>query len=120
MVYHSRHCSVIDTSTSPIKKLWESSKGMGEHHVNDRNPEAECKKWLLDNGYLPIEGSQFWEMGKKVIVRWSAFYETTIVVPQSVSLDSQLVKDEAANINIDVPGSTYQTDTWEIEKIVHA
>jgi hypothetical protein len=48
----------------------------------------------------------------KKIVRWIAVYETLINVPEGEDED-----DEAANILIDVPGSTYQTDTWEVEKI---
>jgi len=54
---------------------------------------------------------------KKLIVRWHADYETIIEVPFDVPIDSQAVKDEAVNIPIDVPGSEYQTDTWEVESI---
>jgi len=54
---------------------------------------------------------------RKVIVRWEAVYETTIEVPVDAPLDSQAVKDEAGGISIDVPGSEYQTDTWEVESI---
>ena len=57
---------------------------------------------------------------RKVVVRWEAVYETTIEVPVDAPLDSQTVKDEAAGINLDVPGSEYQTDTWEVESIKEA
>ena len=117
MVYHSRHCSVIDTSQSPIKRLWDATKGMAEHHINNRNPKQECIQWLTDNGYCPIEGTEFWQKGKEVIVRWQAVYETKLVVPLDASLDSATIREEAANINLDCPGSTYQTDTWEVESI---
>lgn len=54
---------------------------------------------------------------RKVVIRWQAVYETTIEVPVDSPLDSQAVMDYAADIPIDVPGSTYQADTWEVEKI---
>jgi hypothetical protein len=54
---------------------------------------------------------------KKFLVRWSAVYETVMEVPDCAEEDSQLIKDNAANIPIDVPGSEYQVDTWEVESI---
>ena len=57
---------------------------------------------------------------RKVIVRWEAVYETEIEVPIDAPLNSQAVKDEAANIEVDVHGSVYQTDTWEVESIKEA
>jgi hypothetical protein len=52
---------------------------------------------------------------KKVIVRWTATYETVMEVSDNATKND--IMDEAANITIDVPGSTYQEDTWEVEKI---
>lgn len=52
---------------------------------------------------------------KTVTVRWTATYETVIEVPDGAT--RQEIEDEAANIPIDVPGSKYQEDTWEVEKI---
>lgn len=49
----------------------------------------------------------------KYTVRWSAFYETEIEVP-----DGENLQDAAANISIDVPGSIYQTDSWYVQKIL--
>jgi hypothetical protein len=49
----------------------------------------------------------------KKIVRWSAVYETEVEVA-----DGEDVRDVAANIDINVPGSEYQLDTWDVEKIV--
>ena len=54
---------------------------------------------------------------KEVVIRWTATYETTVRVHEDTDLDSVEVKDMAADINIDVDGSEYQTDTWEVEKI---
>jgi hypothetical protein len=54
---------------------------------------------------------------KKLTVRWSAMYETEIEVPDHCDENSQEAKDAAANIPIDVIGSEYQTDTWEVESI---
>ena len=54
---------------------------------------------------------------KKVVVRWTAVYETILEVPVTAALDSTTVMDDAANINLDVMGSEYQTDTWEVESI---
>ena len=51
---------------------------------------------------------------KKVIVRWTAVYETVLEVPENATTDD--VQGEAANINLDVPGSEYQQDTWEVER----
>jgi len=55
---------------------------------------------------------------KKLIVRWTAVYETVIEVPAFVSPDYREAQDAAARIPIDCPGSTYQTDTWEVERIM--
>jgi len=54
---------------------------------------------------------------RKVIVRWEAVYETVIEVPIDAPIDSTIVMDAAVGIDIDVPGSTYQSDTWEVESI---
>lgn len=51
---------------------------------------------------------------KKVIVRWTAVYETVIEVPDNATDDD--VHGEAANIQIDVPGSEYQQDTFDVER----
>lgn len=51
---------------------------------------------------------------KKVIVRWTAVYETVIEVPEDATDDD--VQGEAADIKIDVPGSEYQQDTFDIER----
>lgn len=48
----------------------------------------------------------------KRLVRWTATYETVIDVPEG---DDE--KDYAASIEIDVKGSIYQSDTWEVERI---
>ena len=53
---------------------------------------------------------------KEVVVRWQAFYETKLTVPMTAT--SEDISAMAADINIDVPGSTYQTDTFEVEKVV--
>ena len=66
-----------------------------------------------NNNFMPIKT-------RKVVVRWEAVYETTIEVPVDAPLDSEAVKDEAAGINLDVPGSVYQSDTWEVESIKEA
>ena len=52
---------------------------------------------------------------KQLVVRWTACYETVITVPHDASETD--IKDEAANIPIDVVGSEYQTDTWEVDSI---
>ena len=54
---------------------------------------------------------------KEVVIRWTATYETTVRVHEDTDLDSVEVKEIAASVNIDVDGSEYQTDTWEVEKI---
>ena len=54
---------------------------------------------------------------RKVIVRWEAVYETAIEIPIDAPIDSTIVKDAAAGIDIDVPDSQYQPDTWEVEGI---
>lgn len=54
---------------------------------------------------------------KKLIVRWTAHYETIIEVPHWVSPDYREAQDAANNISIDCPGSTCQVDTWEVESI---
>ena len=48
----------------------------------------------------------------KKLVRWTATYETLIEVA-----DGEDERDIAANIPLDVPGSLYQTDTWEVDTI---
>lgn len=118
--HHARHFTVVDTSKTPIKKLFESVIGMAEHHVQFRDPKAECEAWLEANFYVRLGGSEFWVEGKEVIVRWEATYETKILVPKDADLDSTAVKDAAANIDLDVPGSTYQSDTWEVQSITDA
>ena len=52
----------------------------------------------------------------KKIIRWTATYETLIDVPED-----SCEEDEAANImDINVRGSLYQSDTWEVERITDA
>ena len=57
------------------------------------------------------------ETKKKLIVRWIACYETVIEVPHWVSPDCREAQDAAARVDIDVPGSEYQQDTWEVDSI---
>jgi len=52
---------------------------------------------------------------KKVIVRWSAVYETVIEVPEDATEEQN--EDMSGDIKIDVPGSEYQSDTWQVERI---
>jgi hypothetical protein len=52
---------------------------------------------------------------RTITVRWTAVYETVIKVPDKATLTH--IKDAAAGIRIDVPGSEYQTDTWEVESL---
>lgn len=52
----------------------------------------------------------------KIIVRWSASYETELEMPDNATETD--IKDEAAKIDISVPGSTYQQDTWDVEKVI--
>jgi hypothetical protein len=52
---------------------------------------------------------------KKFTVRWTAVYETVILVEDNASEED--IKNEAASIPIDVPGSEYQSDTWEVTQI---
>jgi hypothetical protein len=52
---------------------------------------------------------------KKVIVRWAAVYETVIEVPENAT--EHEIEELAVDIKIDVPGSEYQQDTWEVVKI---
>jgi hypothetical protein len=54
---------------------------------------------------------------KKVVVRWTAVYETVITVPIDADPYGTTVKDLAAKIPIEVDGSEYQSDTWEVESI---
>ncbi len=49
---------------------------------------------------------------KKVIVRWAAVYETVIEVPENAT--EHEIEELAVDIKIDVPGSEYQQDTWEV------
>ena len=48
----------------------------------------------------------------KFIVRWNAVYETEVEAP-----NAEEAEEMAADICIDVKGSEYQQDTWEVEKI---
>lgn len=48
----------------------------------------------------------------KRLVRWTATYETVIEVAEGE--DERAI---AAEIDVDVPGSEYQTDTWEVDEI---
>jgi len=57
------------------------------------------------------------EKTKKLVVRWTAVYETTIEVPAWVSPDFKEADDAARRIPIEVPGANVQVDTWEIESI---
>lgn len=52
---------------------------------------------------------------KKVVIRWTAVYETIIEVPENAT-DEQ-IEDLSGDIKIDVSGSEYQSDTWEVERI---
>jgi hypothetical protein len=113
--HHARHYTVVDRDQTPVKRLFETLHGFGD--LRDRNLQAECENWLAENGYFPTANKMEWLKGKEVIVRWQAVYETKIVVPHDADLDSQSVKDEAANIDLTVNGSEYQTDTWEVESI---
>lgn len=53
---------------------------------------------------------------KKVVVRWTAVYETTLTVDAAMSTE-EIESGPAADIEIEVPGSEYQSDTWEVESI---
>ena len=53
---------------------------------------------------------------KKVVVRWVSVYETTLMVDAAMSED-EIRHGPAADIEIDVPGSEYQRDTWEVDAI---
>lgn len=111
---HARHFTIVDRSQTPVKRVWETMVGFGDLSP-ERNPMAECEQWLTVNGYFPTANKMEWVKGKEVIVRWQAVYETAIVVPPDAT--EQQMQDEAANINITCPGSEYQSDTWEVEKI---
>jgi len=52
---------------------------------------------------------------KKVLITWSAVYETVIEVDDNATIKE--IEEKAASISIDVPGSEYMQDTWEISKI---
>lgn len=52
---------------------------------------------------------------KKVIVQWAAIYETVIEVPENAT--EHEIEELAADIKIDVAGSEYQQDTWEVTRI---
>lgn len=54
----------------------------------------------------------------KKLVRWTAAYETVIELPDGATETD--VKEAAASIDIDVPGSTYQCDSWNVEEIKDA
>lgn len=49
---------------------------------------------------------------KKKLVRWTATYETLVDVPEGAD-----EREIAASIPINVPGSVYQSDTWDVEGI---
>ncbi len=51
----------------------------------------------------------------KKIVTWSATYETVVELPDGSS--ERDFQDAAASIDLDVPGSTYQQDSWDVESI---
>lgn len=51
----------------------------------------------------------------KKLVRWTATYETIIDVAEGENEN-----DVAADIVIDVKGSAYQTDTWDVDEITDA
>ena len=51
----------------------------------------------------------------ELTVRWTAVYETKIKVKDPA--DVQEVRDAAADIDICIPGSEYQSDTFEVEKV---
>jgi hypothetical protein len=55
---------------------------------------------------------------KEVTVRWSAFYETKIQIKEGMSEaeEEHAIARYAANIDIEVEGSEYQEDTWEVEE----
>lgn len=53
---------------------------------------------------------------KTVVVRWTAVYETKLVVDADLS-DDAIERGPAADIDINVPDSEYQSDTWEVESI---
>lgn len=53
---------------------------------------------------------------KTFTVRWTACYETKLELPDNSTPDD--IKAAAADIPIEVAGSEYQTDTWEVEKVV--
>jgi hypothetical protein len=48
----------------------------------------------------------------KKLIRWTATYETLVEIPEGA--DEQEI---AASIPLTVPGSLYQSDTWEVEGI---
>lgn len=56
-------------------------------------------------------------MKKKVLVRWTAVYETVIEIPQWASVDHREAHDAATRIPIEVKGSEVQVDTWQVESI---
>lgn len=65
--YHFRHVAVLDTSKTPIKKLWEATQSYGAEHAAAIkgttlvSPKAQCEQWLKDNGYKPLDNTPFWE-----------------------------------------------------------
>ncbi len=54
----------------------------------------------------------------KKVVTWTAEYETILNLPDGSSDED--VKGAAADIPIDVPGSTYMPDSWEVKRIENA
>lgn len=112
---HSRHFLISDENHQHI---FETMQGFGD--LRSRNLKTECELWLAENGFFfkevdPKSKRDVYVKGKQVTVRWTAVYETTINVPPDAT--EEQIKEEAANINITVPNSEYQLDTWEVESI---
>ena len=51
----------------------------------------------------------------KILVRWTAVYETEIEMEPGFT--DTTAQDAAVDIRIEVPGSEYQGDTWEVEAL---
>lgn len=49
----------------------------------------------------------------KFKLRWMATYETEIEAP-----DENSARDEASSVEVDVPGSRYIDDSWEVVSMV--
>jgi hypothetical protein len=48
----------------------------------------------------------------KFRVKWTAVYETEIEAP---TLDE--ARDEASSVSVDIPGSKYVEDSWEVLRL---